>query len=192
MSYGKWKYIDGKGWIAQDEHTIKFEPDTRGITPGHPPGFKILHGEYKKDNLRKFDKPDDTQIKQLQKEDEQKDKLDIGQIVEESKKDLESGKIKIEEGVLANLNKNKYERVNAFAPIVDDRGITHIMPAHKAQTIEQIYESQKLQLKVDPVTIALNAPTEGNIQSKISQSDFINEGFEAVKGKRNDFKGRVF
>ena len=167
----KWLLLNG-AWVLQNPSTAngQLEPISRGITQGHAPGFVIKHGEYKRDNLRKFDKPSESQIKALEREDEEATKkaLDVEPIVYESKRDLQIGKIRISPDVL----KERDKRIVPFKAIEDERGITHVVPA-------------------DRVEIKVQEPTEGNLSGQ-SQASVIESAFHKIRMQgREAYKGRT-
>ena len=128
---GSWKLIGSK-WVINSEHTTQLEPTTRGITIGKPPAGFVHEG---KKDLRRYDKPSDSEIRHAMEEDEQiyKKQLDVNGIVNDAQMGLSSGKIKIDKEV---INEND-RRINNYGSITDERGITHILPKYKLPQLTQ-------------------------------------------------------
>lgn len=167
----KWSLVNG-AWVLNNPSTAngQSEPISRGITPGQAPNFSIKHGEYKRDNLRRFDKPSESQIKALEREDEEATKkaIDVEPIVMQSKKDLQIGKIRISPDVLRERDK----KITPFTSVEDERGVTHVIPADRVQA--EVHE-----------------PMEGNINSG-SQASVIETAFHKIRMQgREAYKGRT-
>ena len=203
MSFGKWKLIDGV-WVSTSQHSTQSAPQSRGITPGQAPGYRILHGiaQRKKDNLRKYDKPSEEQIAKLMQEDEAaiKAQNDVTPVVKETKQDIASGKIKIHPGVLHNLNGKYYEKVVPTSNVTDDRGVIHIIPRDKAiekgvdpgyKTPEELYERMKRDMPQEEIIQASIGKTEAGNLPAIEEKDLIESSLQAVKTNRGAFRGRT-
>jgi ribosomal protein L9 len=201
----KWELKDGE-WIARDKHNTQEQPTDRSkdILEGNAPNYFIKTGtteQRKKDNLRRFDKPSERQIRQLEKEDEEevRKRTDITPVVHETKKDLESGKIRIHPGVLHNLNKKYYEKVNPHSSVTDEHGVTHILPQNVAASItqgakspEDLYEEMKKSFNEEhKVTASLGQTMPGNLTPQIEEKDLIEGAMQSVKVNRGKFRGRT-
>lgn len=194
-------------FVPADAHTTG-EPVARGITPGHPPAGVIRNGlmdRLRAENLRKYDKASEQQIKDLVRQDEEelRKQNDVTPIVRQSKKDLESGKLRIEPGVLAGLNGKNYNKVVPFSSIQDERGITHVLPQDKvpvegpitcsSQEIEALYQEMKAKLgseKNEIVQASVGRAEAGNLPA-IEEKDLIEGSIQAVKGNRAGFRGKT-
>lgn len=141
---GKWRLKDGILVPMDTAAELSSPPESKPMDGA--PMYAIKHGEWKKDALRKFDKPSDSQIRSLIREDEEKKQkeMDTEPLIKQTKRDLETGKIKIHSGVLNDINK----RVNPHGAEVDSRGVTHIVPIEKTKP---------------EVSATVNPPQEGNL-----------------------------
>lgn len=164
----KWSLING-AWVLNNPSTAngQTEPISRGITPGQAPNFTIKHGEYKNDNLRRFDKPSESQIKALEREDEEATKkaIDVEPVVIQARKDLQIGKIRISPDVLRERDK----KITPFTSVEDDRGVTHVIPADRVQV--EVHEP-------------IESNTGGSSQASVIESAFHKirmQGREAYK-----------
>lgn len=172
----KWRLVGGiltpMDTAAQDSPLP--ESKTEGILEtGQAPGYVVKHGEWKRDLLRRFDKPSDSQIKGYEKEDEEekRKRTDITPVVKEAKKDLETGKIQIHPGVLHGLNNKGYDKVVPFTSEVDERGVTHVVP--------------------EKVKVEMGKTMEGTAPPMIEEKDLIEGSLQAVKVNRAKFRGRT-
>lgn len=180
---GSWSPVDR---AAMEAHVDGQQgPITRGIDG--PPNYSIKNGEWKRDSMRRFDKPSDSQIQSLMKEDEEKRKkeMDTEPLIRQTKKDLEAGKIRIHPGVLSDINK----RVLPHAAEVDSRGITHIVPVDKL-TPEK-YAEVKGTIKPE-VSAEVRPPSEGNLPSD-SFGTVIERSLTRAKLEgRDNLRGKTF
>ena len=202
---GNWELING-AWVAKSKHNTGTEPVSRGIdfAGGKAPGYVIkLNGveNRRRENLRKFDKPNETQINALMKADDEEraKERDITPIIRESKKDLESGKLRVSPDVLNERDK----RVVPFASVVDSRGITHVLPIHKVPeeeapsklSIEQKYEQLKKELAIERASVQqIGSPHNVNVPShepNVDQKTIIDNAMDAVRRNRDQTRGRT-
>lgn len=188
---GHWTLINGK-WVAQDEHSLG-QPTSRGIEAGSPPAG--ITRSRVRSNQRRFDLPSDNQIKALEKEDNDKIKAiyDSEKIVNETKIDLKTGKIKVDPKVLEN------RRIKPFGYITDERDITHIIPRENMpikeeypKTVEEIKEYYSKQEKEK---VIIEPPSEGQLlsdQRPIEMKDLISRAINQVNTDRSSTRGRTF
>lgn len=205
MAFGAWKYDAKLGkFVAASDHNQNSEPTQRGIVIGKPCGGAIRNPTHLtlSEQVRKryFDKPSESQIKQLIEEDQVKSHA--AEVVRESKQDLESGKMRINLEVINQRGK----RIIPFGHITDDRGITHIVPEDKAKawsekdlkslensTRREIEERMaKTEIKVPGAVMRIErpkpcAPPPGEVV--LPERHFIDAGLEAVK--QGTHKGRT-
>lgn len=150
----KWTYKDG-AWIPADEHTTG-KPTIHGIEAGSPPaGF--VHtptaAQIADRKTRRFDKPSERNVSDLRRQREaeaaKKRRAEVEQLVRGAKKDLASGKVRIDPDIFAG-GSVPYTRVT------DERGIDHIVTKDKApdpgpSTAERItkLESELQQIKTE-------------------------------------------
>ena len=185
----KWKQNPDGTWTPVDHaarDTGRTEPINRGLSGA--PNFKIGTGKWKFDaKLRKFDKPNDSQIRSLMQEDEEKRKkeMDTEPLIRQTKKDLEAGKIRIHPGVLSDINK----RVLPHGTETDSHGVTHIVPIDKL-TPEK-YAEAKQSIKPE-VSATVNPPTEGNLGGD-SFGTVIERSITRAKLEgRDNLRGKTF
>ena len=197
---GVWQYIDGKWTCKSDPNAIP--PKNPGITPGVPPAVRVRHGlmdQIRRENRRRFDKPTEAQIEALRKEDEAASKVPVEEIVRETKKDLSTGKIKVDPRVLHGLHGKNYERIVPHGHITDEKGVTHILPKDKLveiskdyNTPEQLYERMKSEAPPEKVDFQVGPPQEGNIggpsQGSVIESSLMKAKIEG----RDKFRGRTY
>ena len=185
----KWKQNPDGTWTPVDTAALdsgRQGPQIRGITGA--PAYKIGTGQWKRDaKLRRFDKATDSQIRSLIQEDEAKKKreMDTEPLIRQTKKDLETGKIRIHPGVLSDINK----RVLPHGTEVDSRGVTHIVPIDKL-TPERYAEVKQ---SIKPEVIAtVNPPTEGNLGGD-SFGTVIERSLTRAKLEgRDNLRGKTF
>ena len=198
---GKWELIDGV-WVSKSAHNTTAQPTDRPIYHGQAPGVIIRHGlmdRIRKDNQRRFDKPTEAQIKALEQEDAEASRVPTEEIVRDTKRDLESGKIKIDPRVLHGLRGNNYEKVVPHGHITDERGVTHILPKDKLQEISQdyktpedLYQRMKSEAPPEKVDFQIGPATEGNIGGP-SQGTVIESSLTKAKLEgRDKFRGRTY
>jgi hypothetical protein len=176
---GKWRLIGG-AWVISDEYTHQNEPTIHGITPGQPPaGF--VH-EIKKD-LRRYDKPSDSEIRRAVEEDEKyyKDKLNTDGIVQDAKKGLESGQIKIDPEVIDEREK----KINNHGSVVDERGITHILPKYKLPVEESKVNFTENE---ESVSITLGRAESGNLPERTNIKKLEQLAIDAARRGENKHK----
>lgn len=132
----RWSQVNGVWTCKNPSTTDRTEPISHGIPlDGKAPGIVIKHGQWKLDNKRKFDKPTERDIKKLEDEDDARraKTMDIEPVVMEAKKDLESGKIRVDGECLREADK----RITPFGHVTDERGVTHVLPRYKLPPVEQ-------------------------------------------------------
>lgn len=199
----KWTLKDGV-FIPVDGHTTGEPVNKMNWSEGRAPSFKIGTGEWKKDSKRRYDKPSESQIKALERKDDEelKKQTDITPVINQSKKDLQSGKIRIDPDVLRNLKKtNKGEKYDTIDPFtsVQDGEIIHIVRKDKApietiqekETVEQYYERMKNNLPVEQIPFQIGRTEIGNLPAP-SQQVFENKAINVIKNfGRDAFKGRT-
>ena len=154
---GKWRLKDGILVPMDTAAELSSPPESKPMDGA--PMYAIKHGEWKRDaKFRKFDKPSDSQIRSLIREDEEKKQkeMDTEPLIKQTKKDLETGKIRIHPGVLSDINK----RVLPHGAVEDHRGVTHIVPIDKLSP--EKYEEVKGMTKPE-VSATVNPPQEGNL-----------------------------
>ena len=185
----KWLRNPDGTWTPRDtaaQDSGQTAPTSRGLTGA--PNFKIGDGNWKRDaKFRKFDKPSDSQIRSLIREDEEKKQkeMDTTPLIHQTRRDLESGKIKIHAGVLSDINK----RVNPHGAIKDSRGITHIVPVDKLSP--ECYNEAKQAIKPE-VSATVNPPTEGNLGGD-SFGTVIERSITRAKLEgRDNLRGKTF
>ena len=185
----KWKQNPDGTWTPVDTAATQsgqIAPTNRGITGA--PNFKIGTGSWKRDaKLRRFDKPNDSQIKSLMREDDEKRKkeMDTEPLIRQTRWDLESGKIRVHPGVLSDINK----RILPHTSVEDSRGITHIVPVDKL-TPEK-YAEVKQSIKPE-ISASVNPPTEGNLGGD-SFGTVIERSLTRAKLEgRDNLRGKTF
>lgn len=165
----KWTLVNGK-FEKQDNHTPE-NPPIRGIIPGEPPAVRVgnLGGWRRHENLRRFDRPDAHQIRGYEQEDNERTRkqMDIEPVVYQSKQELESGKIRINSDVIKVQDK----MIVPHASVVDDRGITHVLPLDK--------------IPEEKISVTIGRTQEGNLPSRVTQKQLIEMGIQAVKSGTN-------
>ena len=132
----KWVHKNGAWVLVNPSTTDRSEPIIRGVPlDGKAPAISIKHGAWKSDKYRKYDKPTEADIKKLEKEDDdrRKKELDIEPTVMEAKRELQSGKLRVDEECLKESDK----RIVPFGSVTDERGITHVVPKYKLPASEQ-------------------------------------------------------
>ena len=204
MGFGQWELKDGV-WVSKNSHTTQAQPTDRSksLLQGKAPFGLVRTGtteQRKLDNLRRYDKPSEDQIKKLQREDEEetRKRLDVAPVVGEAKKDLESGKIRIHPGVLHNLNKKHYDKVVPFSSVQDGE-ITHIVPQDKTEqpeikgkSPEELYAEMKKQFPTEErVTASIGMSQPGNLAPMVEERDLVEGAMQTVKGNRAKFRGRT-
>lgn len=185
----KWQRNPDGSWTPRDTAAAdsgQTAPQSRGIDGA--PNYAIRNGEWKRDaKLRRFDKPNDSQIRSLMQEDEAKRKkeMDTEPLIRQTKKDLESGKIRVHPGVLSDINK----RVLPHAAEVDGRGVTHIVP------IEKLTPEKYAEVKgtITPeVTAEVKPPSEGSLGGD-SFGTVIERSLTRAKLEgRDNLRGKTF
>lgn len=197
MSFGAWKYDAKLGkFVAASSYNETAEPVSRGITVGSPCGGTIHNPGHltlaERLRQRYFDKPTESQIRGYVEEDKTKSQME--QVVRESKKDLESGKMRINLEVLNARDK----KIIPFSHVTDDRGITHILPVDKArayseqdlrnlenQTRKELEEKiARTEIKIPGQSMRVEMPRDcpppaGEVVQP--ERHFIDAGIEAVK-----------
>lgn len=202
--FGQWQLKDGV-WISKNDHNTQARPTSHldELSQGKAPNWIVRSGTTEKrklDNLRKFDKPSEHQIKQLEKEDEEaaRKRLDVTPVVHETKRDLESGKIRVHPGVLRNLNKKYYEKVVPFTS-VEEGGITHIIPQQDepittTKSPEELYSELKKKFESqqeEKVIASIGRSEPGGMAPPIEEKDLIEGSIQSVKVNRAKFRGRT-
>lgn len=178
---GRW--ILGAGGVITPaknwSHNTQAEPTVHGITPGHAPaGF--VHGNAAEGGSRgrRYDKATEEQVKQFMKEDEMwsAKQTAIEPVVEESSRDIKSGKIKFDNEIFRQDG-----GVSPFAAVENDDGSMHIVRKEKAPP-----PKRTLPPPGDPVAAAhvaklVTAPSEGRpLENSITLKQQIRRGFGAI------------
>lgn len=142
--FGHYTLVNGV-WVrkGQGEH-LNAEPPDRSASLAE--GAPAVHVPTPKPKVfRKFDAPSEHDIKRRMKEDDdERAKItDVTPLVYQTKKDLESGKIQVDDRVLNQREK----RFNANTSIVDEKGRIHVLPL-EAVTEEIRKESERNESKL--------------------------------------------
>jgi hypothetical protein len=163
------------GWqkIGPSEST---QPKTYSLTEGQAP-YGVVRASKPKDT-RRFDKPNDAQIRALIEEDNERDRkaLGIEECVIGAKKGLESGQIRVSDEVMDDKNK----RVLPHGHVTDERGVTHIIPLDKVPPKPEYVERVE----------SISKPTEGNLPSRTSLQQLQHTALEQLK--QGNHRGRTF
>ena len=162
----KWKQLADGTWVPNDSFSTG-QPIVRGFTQGQAPaGF--VHGP-NPDRNRRYDKPNDAQIRSLMEEDEKTKKEAIGAevAINDAKEGLRTGRIRVADEIL----RPQERKILPHAAVTDDRGITHIVPE-------------------DKVSVTIEKPTEGTLQSNTDMKQLQNMALDAVKAGKH--RGRTF
>lgn len=155
-----WRLIDGV-WKKFNLHRVEDEPPMRGIEYGKPPGG-IIRGP-NLDRFRRFDRPSDSQIKSLEREDEErfKKEVDPTPAIEEAIEGLKIGKIQISSDVIDEKNK----QIKPFGSVQDERGRTQILPQEKVRFIqgkvEAVHESEPRITEKQLIDMAIEGAKKG-------------------------------
>lgn len=199
--YGKFRLINGV-WVSQDSHGAT-QPLNRGITDGQPPGGSIRNPTHltlqEKLKQRWFDKPSEVEIKRAMEEDDFS--TNMTEVVMETKKDLASGKMRVDSDVVRD------KKIIPFSHITDERGVTHVLPEDKvkkyteeelivlkgnlAKEIKESYDKTEMRLEGVNQSVGRPMPANPLPGEKVStEKDLISRALEGVS--KGIHKGRTF
>ena len=199
MSYGNFILQNGV-WVKKDVHSQDIPTNRLNImlNSRQGPGAIVKDGmERLRNKLRRYDLPSKEELNRVRKEDDaeiEKSIPKMADIVPEARRDLESGKMRISPEVLNSRG--------SFHPIVDNRGITHVIPgepdikkysdAELSAVQEEARKERDILMKKEGVVgCQIGRPRDApGPPNAIRQRDVENKALDAIKLGIN--KGRTF
>ena len=182
----KWRITNGRLVPAPgQEHWGATPPEPVGLTPGEPPHVHV-GAAHRKDN-RRFDKPSESQIKDIEREDQAyfDAQVDIGAVHAEVKKDLASGKIQIDPSVIDSQS----GRVTPFGSVEEPDGVTRIVPQNKVPRPARTPEPKPPSTQYVDFTVPTPvSPRENHISLK----DQVKRGFRIIADSNGEHLRRTF